>query len=377
MEWRLEWILTHDGQEMPDGSINLFDLVAQAELEADMFTIPDGTLTSRSPFADAEFALDQIRDVLDTAKHDRGRGVGATVADGIWSTEDLDVVIANEHGYYTPIEVAHAQTVQAMASSSPEARDLLGITESGGGWGWDMIGHVTLDVLGMVPVVGNAADGINASWYAAQGEWLDAALSSMALIPGIGQAVTLARSSVTAALRHIPFNSLDEALLAVRRWLENAGILRATDEGLEVVSDSAGSGSSLRQSGAGGSFEDADAAYDLIRASVSDVDAIARNSEFSNAEIADIKHHLFEQEHLLDRYVDLGVPAEWSRFDSHPGIADAWNRLEAGTHLPEDIQLLHHELTELRFMQQTGNPSYIRAHEHAELTSPAPTFGDI
>ena len=26
LEWRLEWILTHDGQEMPDGSTNLFDV---------------------------------------------------------------------------------------------------------------------------------------------------------------------------------------------------------------------------------------------------------------------------------------------------------------------------------------------------------------
>ena len=105
-------------------------------------------------------------------------------------------------------------------------RDSLGITQSVDGWGWDDIGHVTLDVLGMVPVVGNAADGINATWYAAEGEWLDAALSSMALIPGIGQAVTLAKANVKAALRHVPLNSLDEALVAVRELLESWGLLR-------------------------------------------------------------------------------------------------------------------------------------------------------
>ena len=98
------------------------------------------------------------------------------------------------------------------------------------------IGHITLDVLGLVPVIGNAADGINAAWYAAEGEWLDAALSSMALIPGIGQAVTLAKSSVKAALRHVPFGSLDEALAGVREVLENWGILgRNADGGIEAA----------------------------------------------------------------------------------------------------------------------------------------------
>ena len=116
-----------------------------------------------------------------------------------------------------------------MATSSPEARDHLGITQSGGGWGWGDIGHVTLDVLGMVPVVGNAADGINATWYAAEGEWLDAALSSMALIPGIGQAVTLAKANVKAVLRHVPFNSLDEALEAVKGVLRRLGVWPVDD----------------------------------------------------------------------------------------------------------------------------------------------------
>ena len=71
--------------------------------------------------------------------------------------------------------------------------------------------------------------------YAAEGEYLDAALSSMALIPGIGQAVTLAKANVKAALRLVPLNSFDEALVAVREFLENAGILRkSAGDGLEV-----------------------------------------------------------------------------------------------------------------------------------------------
>ena len=76
----------------------------------------DSVLT---PLQEAELALEQIRNVLDTAKFDAQHGgIGTTVADGIWSTEDLQVIIENEHGYYTPSQIAHARTVLAMASSS-------------------------------------------------------------------------------------------------------------------------------------------------------------------------------------------------------------------------------------------------------------------
>ena len=87
----------------------------------------------------------------------------------------------------------------------------------------------------MVPVVGNAADGINAAWYATEGEYLDAALSSIALIPGIGQAATLAKGTIKAAADGIVFRNLDEALQWAKRWLEEAGILRRSgDDGLDA-----------------------------------------------------------------------------------------------------------------------------------------------
>ena len=54
---------------------------------------------------------------------------------------------------------------------------------------WDKV-HNTLDVAGMVPGLGNVADGINAGLHAARGNWKDAALSAAAMVPGAGQAVT-------------------------------------------------------------------------------------------------------------------------------------------------------------------------------------------
>ena len=188
--------------------------------EAEAWSTPE-----RTPFEDAEHALDQIRDLLDTAKQDRGDGVGSADADGVWSTNDLKAMIENEHGYYTDEQVEYARIVLAMAESSEDARDHLGISQSGGGWSFSDIGHLTLDVFGMVPVVGNAADGINAAWYLAEGEYLDAALSSIALIPVIGAAVIGARAAIKARAAGKTFNSMEEALDWVKGILRELGIL--------------------------------------------------------------------------------------------------------------------------------------------------------
>lgn len=55
------------------------------------------------------------------------------------------------------------------------------------------IGHTSLDVLGMVPVVGEVADLANAGWYAAEGDYTNAALSAAGAIPFAGNAATAAK----------------------------------------------------------------------------------------------------------------------------------------------------------------------------------------
>ncbi|WP_354670079.1 DNRLRE domain-containing protein [Streptomyces sp. S.PNR 29] len=55
------------------------------------------------------------------------------------------------------------------------------------------VGHAALDVAGMVPVIGEAADVANGIWYAAEGNYTDAALSLSAAIPGVGMAATAAK----------------------------------------------------------------------------------------------------------------------------------------------------------------------------------------
>ncbi len=54
-------------------------------------------------------------------------------------------------------------------------------------------GHFALDCAGMIPVVGEVADGINAVWYFAEGDIENGTLSSMAMIPFVGNFVTPAK----------------------------------------------------------------------------------------------------------------------------------------------------------------------------------------
>lgn len=63
--------------------------------------------------------------------------------------------------------------------------------------------HSTLDVVGMVPVVGEAADLLNAGLYLSEGNLKGAAVSAAGLLPG-GQAVTGARLAGKAAKAVLP-----------------------------------------------------------------------------------------------------------------------------------------------------------------------------
>ncbi|WP_191304184.1 LamG-like jellyroll fold domain-containing protein [Lentzea cavernae] len=55
------------------------------------------------------------------------------------------------------------------------------------------IGHTALDVAGLIPGFGEIADGINAVWYLAEGNYTDAALSAAGMIPFGGWGATAAK----------------------------------------------------------------------------------------------------------------------------------------------------------------------------------------
>ncbi|NUT32694.1 MAG: DNRLRE domain-containing protein [Hamadaea sp.] len=69
----------------------------------------------------------------------------------------------------------------AFAGGNPVSR-----VEYDGHFSWSSFGHIALDVVGLVPVVGEVADLANAAWYAAEGNYADAALSAAGAIPFVG-----------------------------------------------------------------------------------------------------------------------------------------------------------------------------------------------
>ncbi len=58
------------------------------------------------------------------------------------------------------------------------------------------VGHTVLDVAGLVPLVGELADGANALWYTADGDYTAAGLSAAAMIPVVGWVSTGGRLGV-------------------------------------------------------------------------------------------------------------------------------------------------------------------------------------
>jgi len=71
-----------------------------------------------------------------------------------------------------------------MASVPPEDGSILPT-----GWTWSDVGHGALDIVGLVPVFGEAADLTNAAWYAAEGNYLDAGLSAISTVPIVGDII--------------------------------------------------------------------------------------------------------------------------------------------------------------------------------------------
>jgi hypothetical protein len=103
-------------------------------------------------------------------------------------------------------------------------------------------------------------------------------------------------------------------------------------------------------------WEAAEAAYNEIRASTTDVAAIAEKTGFPEAEVNLAKDHLFHAEHVLDNSV--------RRFDADPYIANAWDRLVDGMFTKNDLMLLRHEIYEANY-ERAFNSTYREAHEAA------------
>ncbi|MDT0342720.1 hypothetical protein [Streptomyces litchfieldiae] len=183
----------------------------------------------------------------------------------------------------------------------------------------------------------------------------DVAFPALDCIPGMKGLTTL--GGLAVGMRALARGGLREMANGLRRSAD------------DVLPPGRQTGGEIRSARNTNDFDSAwaDEVYDSIRAT-DDVDTIAANVAeygFTRDDIAQIKSHVFEEEHLLDSYVAYGEPAEMARFQSNPRMAEAWLRLREGNPHPEDITLLRHELYESNYMRDTGNPSYSEAHRAA------------
>lgn len=105
------------------------------------------------------------------------------------------------------------------------------------------IGHTALNVAGMLPVIGAPADAINSGWYAAQGDWGNAALSAATAIPGLGDVVGGARLGA-AALK------IGEDCVKAERVIKNGTEATSTAKKAEKVLNAEKAGGSAATEGA-------------------------------------------------------------------------------------------------------------------------------
>lgn len=96
--------------------------------------------------------------------------------------------------------------------------------------------------------------------------------------------------------------------------------------------------------------------YEEIRHRTTDIQAIAKNTTFTETEILKIKNYLFMNSHYLDN--------EYRRFDPSFEIAASWQRLIENRYVEHDITLLKHELLEINLVG--SGMDQINAHEYAQ-----------
>lgn len=90
------------------------------------------------------------------------------------------------------VESANAAAAEQVQRLTAQLPDLASEPSPNRNTGWSAseVGHTVLDVFGLVPLVGEPADAANAAWYAAEGEYTNAALSAAAMVPFVGWAAT-------------------------------------------------------------------------------------------------------------------------------------------------------------------------------------------
>lgn len=127
----------------------------------------------------------------------------------------------------TPAEKAVVEAASAAAENAPQA-PIEGFAEGAaaappswmGAWGEAI--HSALDVAGMVPFVGEVADGANALLYVSEGDLVNAGISAAALVPVGGQAATGGRLAYKGGKEVLEHAAKEEAQHVVKEGVQEA-----------------------------------------------------------------------------------------------------------------------------------------------------------
>ena len=105
--------------------------------------------------------------------------------------------------------------------------------------------------------------------------------------------------------------------------------------------------------------------YNDCRKDNKDVYEIAEKNTLKKENVQKCKDHIFNNEHLLDQYEELGEPAEYKKFDPNLKQALAWERFKDGTPTKEDIEWLRHEFVEQAY-ESKNKAGYRDYHKYAQ-----------
>lgn len=132
----------------------------------------------------------------------KGGGGPGGFSPGTARTVALTASAVRARSYAAAARAAFCGTAAHMGESKAQGVDLAAI------------GHGALDLLGFIPGIGAAADVANGLWYAAEGNYVDAAMSFVSAIPGVGDAAGAAKLGAKAGLAAL--DTADAAMAATR-----------------------------------------------------------------------------------------------------------------------------------------------------------------
>lgn len=116
-----------------------------------------------------------------------------------------------------------------------EEEEIVEQEEEKSGWGFLDSLQLGLDIVGMIPVIGEVADVVNAGISVARGDYAGAAMSLAAAIPGAGTAVTAAKLTTKAVKATKAMSKATKAVKAADKALGVSKAVKATANAASAV----------------------------------------------------------------------------------------------------------------------------------------------